>query len=90
MRQPNAETDSTEGSAPLRMADFDLVARARSPEDLLRGYLEDAEEQQRTAGRRARKAQKRFETLSLVVESWEELVADYERTHVSSAAASRN
>ena len=83
-------SDPHDAHPSIRMVEFDLVSQARSAAELLRANLEDAEEQQRAAGRRARKAQKRFETLSLVVESWEELMADYERSEASVALSRRN
>jgi hypothetical protein len=79
-----------EGHASIRMVEFDVVAQSRSVADLLRANLEDAEEQHRAAGRRARKAQKRYETLTLVVESWEELMADYERSTAAASLGRRN
>lgn len=74
----------------LRMAEFDQASDARSVGELMHAYLEDARAQLRAEQRLARRAERRAHDLTRAVESWQDLIDDYERVTRSTPYERRN
>ena len=62
----------------------------RSQLELLRTYLDDAEDQLRRAQRRLDRAQRRVRNLEVAVQSWRVLLAQYEHASQPGAPRSRD
>ena len=69
---------------PTARSEFD--EGERTPREVLHRSLDDAQDQLRRAGARLVRAQRRVRNLELAVQSWEVLVAQYDRSVQSEAS----